>query len=99
MNADPAAIYLRESLEELGRALEPLRYSAQTCGVKLDSSAPITEANLEKLEAFTSRFARVVDLITKRVLRAIDQFEWFDPGTLLDIANRAEKRGLIDSVD
>lgn len=99
MNSDPAAIYLRESLEELCRALEHLRYSAQTCGVKLDSSAPITEANLEKLEAFTSRFARVVDLITKRVLRAIDQFEWFDPGTLLDIANRAEKRGIIDSVD
>ena len=99
MNADPAEIYLRESLEELGRALAHLRYSAQTCDVKLGSSAPVTEANLEKLEAFTSRFARVVDLITKRVLRAIDQFEWFDGGTLLDVANRAEKRGLIDSVD
>jgi len=37
--------------------------------------------------------------MSKRVLRALDQFEMHDPGTLLDVANRAEKRGLVDSVE
>jgi len=54
---------------------------------------------LVRIEAFTSRFARVVDLISKRVLRAMDQFEMYEAGTLLDVANRAEKRGVIESVD
>jgi uncharacterized protein YutE (UPF0331/DUF86 family) len=29
----------------------------------------------------------------------LDRFEFYDAGTLLDVANRAEKRGLIDTVD
>lgn len=60
---------------------------------------PPTEEALARIEAFTSRFARVVDLMSKRVLRAMDQFEMYEPGTLLDVANRAEKRGLIESTD
>lgn len=54
---------------------------------------------MEKVEAFTSRFARVVDLLINRVLRAIDRYELNEPGTLLDTANRAEARGLISGVD
>jgi uncharacterized protein with HEPN domain len=37
--------------------------------------------------------------MSKRVLRAMDQFEMSEAGTLLDVANRAEKRGVIESVD
>ncbi|MBJ7396585.1 MAG: hypothetical protein JHC76_11120 [Akkermansiaceae bacterium] len=37
--------------------------------------------------------------MSKRVLRAIDAYEMYEPGTLLDVANRAEKRGVIESVD
>ena len=29
----------------------------------------------------------------------MDQFEMYEIGTLLDVANRAEKRGVIESVD
>ena len=58
-----------------------------------------SEEELARIEAFTSRFARVVDLMSKRVLRAIDAFEMYEPGTLLDVANRAEKRGVIESVE
>ncbi len=91
--------YLAESLAELDRALSHLVYSGEACAdFTPDEPAP-TEEVLAQIEAFTSRFARVVDLMSKRVLRAMDQFEMYEAGTLLDVANRAEKRGLIESVD
>ena len=99
MTAHTQAAYLRESLAELDRALGHLEYSANACSDPLPQQAPHTEEALARIEAFTSRFARVVDLISKRVLRAMDQFEMYEPGTLLDVANRAEKRGLIESID
>jgi len=99
MNPQTQAAYLAESLAELDRALSHLMYSANACAdLAPDEPAP-TEEVLAGIEAFTSRFARVVDLMSKRVLRAMDQFEMYEAGTLLDVANRAEKRGVIESVD
>ena len=99
MNSQTQAAYLAESLAELDRALCHLVYSANACAdLPADDPAPSEEA-LARIEAFTSRFARVVDLMSKRVLRSMDQFEMYEAGTLLDVANRAEKRGVIESVD
>ncbi len=99
MNPQPQAAYLAESLAELERALGHLRYSASSCAERVAHPASPSEEELARIEAFTSRFARVVDLMSKRVLRAIGAFEMYEPGTLLDVANRAEKRGVIESVD
>jgi hypothetical protein len=71
----------------------------QVCGGIDGRSPEFTEEELLRIEAFTSRFARVVDLLVRKVLRALDQVEWNESGTLLDVALRAEKRGLVDSVD
>jgi hypothetical protein len=98
MKEDTRNAYLAESLKELDRALSHLQYSAKSI-VQTSNIDDLDEEALSKIEAFTSRFARLVDLLTKRVLRSLDQFEMYEPGTLLDIANRAEKRGLIESVD
>jgi hypothetical protein len=99
MNPDIQASYLRDSLAELDRALGHLTYSASACADLPHPQAAPSEEALARIDAFTSRFARVVDLISKRVLRAMDQFEMYEAGTLLDVANRAEKRGIIESVD
>jgi uncharacterized protein YutE (UPF0331/DUF86 family) len=99
MSQEAARIHLVESLGELERALAHLSYSEGACAGIAPGSSAITEDELISVEAFTSRFARLVDLLTKRVLKALDHFELAEPGTLLDIANRAEKRGLIPSVD
>ena len=93
------AAYPAESLVELERVLGHLEYSARASTAALKPNEKPNEDQLIQIEAFTSRFARVVDLLTKRVLRAVDQFEMQEPGTLLDIANRAEKRRLIESVE
>lgn len=95
----PDAAFLLESIKDLEAALTHLRFSADRLPEEDAPNAEPTEEQLIQIEAFTSRFARVSDLFSKRVLRAIDQFEMNEPGSLLDVANRAEKRGLIDSVD
>lgn len=99
MSRKHQAAYLAESLAELDRAIGHLEYSAASCEKTPARVEGLSEEELARVEAFTSRFARVVDLMSKRVLRAIDAYEMHDPGTLLDVANRAEKRSLIGSVD
>jgi uncharacterized protein YutE (UPF0331/DUF86 family) len=49
------------------------------------------------LEAFSARFARLSDILLKKIFRLLDEMEQTEEGTLIDVANRAEKRGLIDS--
>jgi hypothetical protein len=97
MKEDTRRTYLTESLRELELTLAHLQYSARI--LEIPDNQNFDEEALSKIEAFTSRFARLVDLLTKRVLRSLDEYEMFESGTLLDIANRAEKRGLIKSVD
>ncbi len=57
--------------------------------------AGISPTHLESVEAFSSRFARTVDLLVNKVLRSLDRAELLAPGTLIDVVNRAEKRGLV----
>jgi len=92
---------LRASADELAAAVEHLTFSRDSVNQLevVQATEDWSPEALEKVEALTSRFARVVDLLIHRVLRSIDFYELQEPGTLLDVANRAERRGLIDSVD
>ncbi|GHV96304.1 hypothetical protein AGMMS50293_26240 [Spirochaetia bacterium] len=53
----------------------------------------------DKLEVLTSRYARTTDMLVNKVLRSIDTVESEDIGTIIDIMNRAEKRGIVQSAD
>ena len=44
-----------------------------------------------------SRFARTADLLVNKSFRTLVAFELEDPGTLLDILQKAEKRRIIGS--
>ncbi|MDA1275700.1 MAG: hypothetical protein O2960_16905 [Verrucomicrobia bacterium] len=91
---EPRAI-LEHTLLELAEARRHLDYSfAQVKDLPVRLSGA-TEAQLESVEAFTSRFARSVDLLVNKVLRALDRVELKPQGTLLDVVNRAEKRGFV----
>ncbi len=52
----------------------------------------------EHWDALTARFARLTDILTQAVFRAIDLAEFQPAGTFIDRLNRAEKRGHIRSV-
>jgi len=57
-----------------------------------------SDEEFDALEALTSRFSRSSDILIQQVYRTIDEVELEPGGTVLDRLNRAEKRGLIDSV-
>jgi len=99
MTDSPYRDYLEACKGELDAAWGHLDYSTHSVKHLSEDTATWSPEDFEKAEAFTSRFARVVDLLVHRVFRAIDRFELNEPGTLLDVANRAEARGLIPSVD
>ena len=89
---------LRESLETLSESLRWLNRSFSIC-TKIGIKGEYSEEEFDAFETFTSRFARTVDILLQKVLRGIDRVELEDQGALLDVLNRAHKRGLIDSVE
>ena len=95
MNPNHIRDLLAQALAELAEARRHLDYSHQQVAGLPDTLEGVTESQLESVEAFTSRFARAVDLLVNKVLRSLDRLELKPPGTLLDAVNRAEQRGFI----
>lgn len=95
--ASPTLEVLRSNLTQLKSSERWLRRSFIQCsaiGIK-DS---YSEDEFDAFETLTARYARTVDLIVGRVLRSLDAVEFLEPGSIIDAANRAEKRGIIESV-
>lgn len=86
---------LEQSLEELVNARIHLEFSFHKVARLLPTLTGLSEEQLESVEAFTSRFGRAVDLLVNKVLRSLDRAELKPGGTLLDVVNRAEKRGFL----
>jgi len=96
---DQGRALLRVALDELSRARVHLDYSARrVAGLPGDLEGMDAE-QLESVEAYCCRFARTVDLLVNKVLRSLDRAELLMPGTLIDVVNRAEKRGLVERAE
>ena len=96
MKPDHVSQLLKQGSSDLADARRHLDYSFQQVEGLPDTLAGATEAQLASVEAFTGRFARAVDLLVNKVLRSLDRVELKPEGTLLDVVNRAEKRGFVD---
>lgn len=90
---------LRTALDELALARAHLDYSARKTANLPEDLRGASADELECVEAFCSRFARTVGLLVNRVLRSLDRAELLPQGTLIDVVNRAEKRGLVPQAD
>lgn len=95
---NPAPLdYLLECWQSTERALRWLERS-----YRLSPQPPYEKASEEEwdqLEALSGRYARVADILMHKLFRALDRYEFEASGSLLDAANRAVKRGLVDSVN
>lgn len=95
MTPRASALLLRTSLAELARACAQLDFSRE----RVSTLAPEVRAwgpeDLERVDALTSRFGRVVDLLTNKVLRSLFLYELESVDTVLDRLNLAEKRGFV----
>jgi len=89
-------LLLQEALEHLDQATTHLEFS-QIRTEKIIQQETWTPVELERLESFSSRFARLSDLLTQKIMRLIDELELIAGGTLLDRIQRAEKRDWVDS--
>jgi uncharacterized protein YutE (UPF0331/DUF86 family) len=89
---------LRENVNTLNLSADWVRYSyEQTAAIEIKDKYNVEEFN--KLENLTSRYARTTDMLVNKVLRSIDVVELEDIGTIIDIMNRAEKRGIVSSAE
>jgi ABC-type phosphate/phosphonate transport system ATPase subunit len=89
MKRDHARQFLEQGLAELHQARRHLDYLFQQVAGLPESLQGVTAGQLESVEAFSSRFARTVDLLVNKVLRSLDRVELKSEGTLLDVVNRA----------
>ncbi|MBU6400495.1 MAG: hypothetical protein KGS61_09270 [Verrucomicrobia bacterium] len=96
MKPAPTGQLLEQGLLELARARRHLEFSFNQVAGLPNNFDQLDEEQLARFEAFCSRFARAVDLLVNKVLRSLDRMELMTAGTLLDVVNRAEKRGLVN---
>lgn len=85
-------------LDILDKSLYWLRRSYGIC-TKIGVKPTYSEEEYDAIETLTSRYARTSDIIVQKVFRAIDKVEFEESGTMIDVINRAHKRGLFDSID
>lgn len=93
-------VYFKEQLGLAHKMVEALRYSFERATPMMpqfedDFSVAISLEQAEILEALTSRFARLADILVQKLFRAIDVLELTDEGSLIDRFNRMEKRGIV----
>ena len=52
-----------------------------------------------KFETLCSRYSRGIDFLIRKIFRTLDEYEFENQGTLIDVVNNAHKRELFTSID
>jgi hypothetical protein len=52
-----------------------------------------------RFETLCSRYSRGIDFLIRKIFRTLDEYEFENQGTLVDVVNNAHKRELFDDVD
>ena len=94
----PELQYLKENFKQTDEAASHLLSSLMRCEVFI-LNEEFTEEQLVELEALTSRFARLSDLLIQKLFKTIDEIEGTSPGTVRDRLLQAEKKGIINNTD
>ncbi|MDR0747702.1 MAG: hypothetical protein LBE89_07405 [Helicobacteraceae bacterium] len=89
---------LRENINALGESVKALKNVYDKC-MLIGIKEAYSDEELIYLEALTARYARTTDLLIHKTLRSLDAAEYMTLGSVIDSANRAEKRGIVDSAD
>jgi uncharacterized protein YutE (UPF0331/DUF86 family) len=97
LNDDVRAVLL-QNLEGMRKSVLWLKRSYVNCS-RIGVKEQYSEDEFDAFENLASRYARMLDVILNKVFRSIDAIELEDGGTLLDVVNRAEKRGIITSAE
>lgn len=90
--------YLQELTIALERQLFWLEYSYnQLKGMTETKNCSIEQFN--QFENLCSRYARTIDFLVRKYFRCLDDVEFENQGTLIDVVNNAHKRGLFLDIE
>jgi uncharacterized protein YutE (UPF0331/DUF86 family) len=89
---------LQEDKLLLEKQLKWLEISYEQCmAIGLKDEYSIKEFGY--FETLCSRYSRSIDFLIRKMFRTIDQYEFENQGTLVDVVNNAHKRGLFDDIE
>jgi len=94
MNQEKLKLFLKYNLDLLMKSLLSLTQSIEKCKT-IDLNNTLTFENQESFDSLTSKFSRVSDILTQKVLKSIIILYREDSKTFLDRANFLEKIGII----
>lgn len=89
---------LKTEINNLEKAGDILRYSYEKC-LKISINQGLSYEELDNFEALTSRFARLSDIITQKILRLFEMLDLDDKGSIRDRINNAAKKQAITNAD
>ena len=89
---------LDEQLGLLENATKILIYTYNNVK-NIDINENCNQDEIDQLELLSSRFARLSDILIKKIFRLIKRIDLDDEGTIRDTLNKAEKKGLIKSAE
>ena len=52
-----------------------------------------------RFETLCSRYSRSIDFLIRKIFRTLDEYEFENQGTLVDVVNNAHKRGLFEDIE
>lgn len=89
---------LKQDSQLLQKQLTWLKLSCSECKtVTIKENYTIEEFG--KFEILCSRYSRGIDFLIRKIFRTIDEYEFENQGTLVDVVNHAHKRGLFEDID
>lgn len=98
MKMDTMKLLLESNLELLRRALPSFTMSLEKCR-RIDLSDGVSFDEEESFDALTSKFSRISDIFTQKVLKSLTLLLREDAPTFIDRMNLCEKLGILPSAE
>jgi len=84
--------------ELLLKQLDWINISYSQCS-KIGIKKNYTVDEFGYFETLCSRYSRGIDFLIRKIFRTLDEYEFENQGTLVDVVNNAHKRGLFEDID
>ena len=98
MKKDTIKLLLESNLELLRQALPSFTRSLEKCR-RIDLSDGVSFDEEESFDALTSKFSRISDIFTQKVLKSLTLMLREDAPTFIDRMNLCEKLGILPSAE
>ncbi|WP_309498796.1 hypothetical protein [Sulfurovum sp.] len=82
----------------LQKQLSWIQISFDECS-KIGIKKEYTIEEFGKFETLCSRYSRGIDFLIRKIFRTLDEYEFENQGTLIDVVNNAHKRGLFEDIE